>query len=136
MAGQAQAAKHNNKILVEQAHMEHAAQEREFLVETNAANKDAYGAKMEADRGAAFIRAQAKGQGSTMGLRIGEQHRQGALSIANARDRTEAAHANYIGAGMNTTIGTRNRIKANRISPMTAFANIATAGISNYGAFR
>lgn len=116
--------------------MEHGAQAREFIVESNAANKEAYNAKMEADRGVALIRTQAKGSGSTMGLRVGEQARQGALSIANARDRADAAGANYIGAGMNTTLGARNRVKANSISPLTAFTNIATSGIQGYGAFK
>lgn len=135
-AGQVSAANQNNRVIEQQARLEQAEAQRKFLVESDASNKDAFQASLEADRAKSFINATGGGQGATAGLRIGEQSRQGALSIANARDRKSAAGANYIAAGKNTQIGAQNRIAANSVSPMAAFTNIATAGISNYGAFK
>lgn len=136
-AGQASTASKNTKLIQQQVKLENAAQEREFLVETNAANKDAFQASLEADRGKALVATAGAGmRGPTSGLRSAEQSRQGALSIANARDRSDAAGANYVFAGKNTQTGAQNRINTLQVSPMAAFTEMATAGISNYGAFK
>lgn len=131
----------NAKIIQQQAQLEYAAQEREFVVEKNAANKEGYQASLEADRAGGLVAATGNGMvGNTAGARIAEQQRQGALSIANAKDRADAAGANYVAAGKSTQIGAQNRINIEQPSPAAAFFNIATSGfngaISNYGAFK
>lgn len=134
-AGAAETAKKNQKMIDDQARMEHAAQAREFIVESNASNKEAYQAGLEADRNKSFLRTTSGSMGSTVGARNSEQSRQGALSIQNARDRAEAAQANQAFAGMNTTIAATNRKATEEFTPMQAFSMIAGSGISNYGAF-
>ncbi len=135
--GEAQAAKKNTKIIQQQKTLEYAQQERERLVETDAANKEGFQAQLEADRNVAFVKAKGEGMGgATAGEQVAEQQRQGALSIANAKDRTQAANANYAMAGKNTQIGAQNRINTIQPNPFTMFANSATAGLSNYGAFK
>lgn len=124
-------------MIQEQARLQHAANEREFLVETNAANKDAYQAFLEAARGKSAVKTAGGGMyGATMAARGAEQGRQGALSIANAKDRADAANANYALSGKNIQIGAQNQINTNRVNPLTAMTRIATAGLSNYGAFK
>lgn len=136
VAGQASVAKKNTEMVKQQTQLEYAQQEREFIVESNAANKEAYSASLEADRGKAFVSTAGAGmRGSTAGARVAEQARQGALSIANARDRSDAARFNYTSAGKASQIGAQNRINTMQVSPLTAFTEVATAGISNYGAF-
>lgn len=134
-AGAADAAQKNKKMINDQARMEHAAQAREFIVESNASNKEAYQSKLEADRNKSFLKTTSGSRGSTVGARNSEQSRQGALSIANARDRSEAARANMAFAGSNTTIAAHNRKATESFTPLQAFTTIAGAGISNYGAF-
>jgi NADH dehydrogenase/NADH:ubiquinone oxidoreductase subunit G len=134
-AGAADTAKKNQKMIDDQARMEHAAQAREFIVESNAANKEAYSSKLEADRNKSFLKTMSGSMGSTVGARNSEQARQGALSIANARDRSEAARANQAFAGMNTQIAATNRKATEAFTPIQAFSMIAGSGISNYGAF-
>lgn len=137
VAGQMDAAAKNSRMAQQQARLEYAAQEREFLVENNAALKDGYQAQLEGDR--AKSAAVVKGQGafgSTPALQAAEQGRQAALSIANARDRADAAKANYALAGKGSQISANNKIATYQVSPLTAFTNIATSGISNYGAFK
>ena len=58
------------------------------------------------------------------------------LSIANAKDREEAARGNYVMAGNDTTIKAENDIRANAVNPLSAFMDIATAGIKGYGSFK
>ncbi len=136
VGGQAATAAKNTEMVRQQTALEYAQQDREFIVETNAANKEAYSASLEADRGKAFVAAKGAGmRGSTAGARIAEQARQGALSIANARDRSDAAKSNYKSAGKATQIGAQNRVNAMQVNPLSAFTQVATAGISNYGAF-
>lgn len=135
--GQAQTASRNSAIIRRQARLEHAQHERELLVETNAANKEAYRASLEGDATRAAVVASAGGlSGSTVAARAAEQKRQTALSIANARDRTDAARANYVAAGQHTNIVASNRIAQQQVNPLTAFTNIATSGLQGYGAFR
>lgn len=134
-AGAAEAAQKNQKMIDDQARMEHAAQAREFIVESNAANKEAYSASLEADRNKSFLKTLSGAMGTTPAERSAEQSRQGALSIANARDRSDAAKANMVFAGQNTTIAAHNRKEVEAFTPLQAFTTIAGAGISNYGAF-
>lgn len=134
--GQAQAANANIKSIQQERRLKDAANTREMLVEANASNKDAAQAALEGDRAkSAVITAGAGTQGSTTGLRTAEQGRQTALSIANAKDRMDASRANYALSGKNIQIGTQNQINAQRVNPLTAFTNIATSGMSSYGAF-
>ena len=137
-AGQASAADKNRGLIKKQAQLEYAAQEREFLVETDAANKDAYQAALEGDRAQAAVKAAGAGmQGTTAGLRSAEQSRQSALSIANAKDRQAAAGANYALSGKGTQIAATNRIATDAtVNPMATFTNLATAGLDGYGKFR
>ena len=136
-AGEAQAAKKNAAIIKQQANLEYASQERQRLVETDAANKEAYQAQLEQDRATSFEIAKGEGMGgSTAVERVAEQQRQGALSIANAKDRAAGATANYVMGGKHTQIAAQNRINTQKPNPFTSMANIATSGLSNYGAFR
>ncbi len=133
-AGEQDTANKNTQLVQNQAKLEYANQERERLVEIDAANKQAYQAQMEEDRGVAAVRAQGEGMGgATAGARVAEQKRQGALSIANAKDRISAANANYAMAGKNTQIASQNRIATLQPSPFTTLTNIATAGLKGYG---
>jgi hypothetical protein len=132
-AGQAQAANTNARMAVQQARLEHATQEREYVIESEASAKEANRAAQERDRAVAAAKViGAEMGGTTKADRIAEQNRQGALSIANARDRVEAAGANYAIAGQQSTIKAENDIAANALNPMTTFLNIATSGLEGY----
>lgn len=134
--GEADTASKNQDMVVSQAKLEQATQAREFIVEAEASNKEGYAAKQEADQTKSFVKATGEGmRGSTAGERLAEQDRQGALSIANAKDRADAAGANYQMAGKHSEIGAQNRINTLQPSPMATFSNIIGSGISNYGAF-
>lgn len=137
VAGEQAASSQNMAMANQNARLEHAAQEREFLVEADAANKDAYQAYLEGDRGRSFAKTAGNGMyGTTMAERGAEQQRQAALSIENAKDRRDAASANYRMQGKNTQIATQNQIETLKVNPMTSFINVATAGLQNYGAFK
>lgn len=138
VAGQMQTAGKNRKLIKQQAQLEYAGQEREFLVEADAANKDAFQAALEGDRAKSALNAAGAGMGgNTAGLRSAEQSRQTALSIANAKDRHAAAGANYALSGKNTQIGATNRIATEAtVSPLSAFTQVATSGLQSYGAFK
>lgn len=132
--GEADAAEANMNQSIQQAKLEHSAQERERLVETDGANKEGYQAQLEADRNSSALKAMGEGMGgATAGQRDAEQRRQSALSIENAKDRKSAASANYAMAGKHTQITAQNDINRQAISPMTSFFNIASAGMSGYG---
>lgn len=135
-AGEAETARANQELVVRKTRLEHAAQAREFIVESKASQKEAYDASLERDRGIAFVSASGGGaRGNTAGLQIAEQHRQGSLSIDKAQDRQEAAEANYIQGGWNETIVAHHKINAMQPSPAATFAKIATSAVSGYGAF-
>lgn len=137
VAGQVDAANKNTKMVQQQTKLENAQQQREYIVENNAALKDGYQAALEGDRAKSAAVASGAGMtGSTTGLRLAEQSRQQSLSIANARDRADASKANYALAGKSTQIAAQNKINTLQVNPMTAFMNIATSGLSNYGAFQ
>lgn len=135
-AGKASTARKNQRMVVEQARLEHASQARESIIEREAAQKEAYNSSLERDRGLAYIATIGEGMGgATAGLRSAEQSRQGALSINRAKDRAEAGKANYIMSSWNTTIGAHNRIQTLQPNPLAMFADIAASGMSGYGAF-
>lgn len=135
--GEADAANKNSKIIAQQAKLEFGAQQRELIVETDAANKEAYQAQLEGDRAKAAVIAAGEGmRGNTAGLQVGEQERQTALSIANAKDKKQAAKANYASAGVNTETAAKNRINTLSPNPYTTITNIATSTIQGYGAFK
>lgn len=137
VAGQASVAAKNTKMVQNQTKLEYAQQQREYLVENNAALKDGYQAALEGDRAKSAAVASGAGMtGSSAGLRLAEQSRQQALSIANARDRADASKANYALAGKSTQIGAQNKINTLQVNPMSAFMDMATSGLSNYGAFQ
>lgn len=135
--GKSQAAGVNAGIANQQARLEHASQEREFMIEANASNKEAYNASQERDRAVSEVRAAgAETAGSVIGERIGEQNRQSGLSIQNAKDRMDAAGANYAMAGQHSTIKAENDIAVNSVNPLTSFINIATGGLQGYGTIK
>ena len=137
VAGQASAAAKNTKMVKDQANLEYAQQQRELVVENNAALKDGYQARLEGDRAKSTAVASGAGMtGNTAGLRFAEQSRQQALSIANARDRADAAKANYAMSGKSTQMAAQNKINTLQVNPMSAFMDIATSGLQNYGAFQ
>lgn len=124
-------------MIQQQTQLQYAAQEQERLVQVDAANKEGYQAQLEQDRAVSSAVATGEGlEGSTATDRAAEQQRQGALSIANAKDRITAANANYALGGKSTQIGAQNSINALQPNPFTTFTNIATSGMQNYGAFK
>ncbi|MER9373669.1 hypothetical protein [Mesorhizobium sp. M0491] len=136
-ASEAATASKKQEIALSNYQLDQAANEREFIVKTNAANKDGYQATLEGDRAKSLAVASGSGMtGSTAGLRVAEQSRQSALSIANAKDQREGAAANYVMAGKSQQIQTQNAINSVRPNPMTSMMDIATSGLKNYGAFQ
>lgn len=135
-AGQAQAADQNIEMINQQTKLEYAAQQREQIVQDNAANKAGYQAQLESDRMASAVKTDGAGiGGATAGQRMAEQRRQGALSIESAKDRKDAARANYALGSKSSQVTAQNGISQQQVSPMTTFANIASSGMANYGAF-
>ncbi|RVJ86948.1 virion core protein, T7 gp14 family [Sinorhizobium meliloti] len=136
-AGEVSAANKNAAIIIQQTNLEHAAQARERLVEIDAANKEGYQATLEQDRAVAFVTASGEGMGgSTAQARVAEQQRQGALSIANAKDRKEGATVNSLMGGKHSQIAAQHRINTDKPNPLTQFTNIASSGLANYGMFK
>ncbi|MCI9865712.1 hypothetical protein RHIZ_07120 [Rhizobium skierniewicense] len=136
-AGEANTAKKNAAMIQQEAKLEYANQEHQRLVSVDAANKEGYQASLEKDRAVSSIRASGEGMaGGTAGLRVAEQERQGALSIANAKDRVRGANVDMVREGTATTIRAQNQIKTKASNPLTTMTNIATSGLSNYGAFK
>ncbi len=136
-AGEAQANKKQRQIIQRQQLLEYGAQERQRLVEVDAANKEAYQAQLEQDRATSLEVAKGEGMGgATATERVAEQQRQGALSIANAKDRATGATANYVMGGKHSQIEAQNGVNTKSSNMFTTIANVATSGLSNYGAFR
>lgn len=135
-AGKAETARKNQELVVQQTRLEHARQAREYIVEANAATKEAYDASLERDRGIAYVTAMGQGaRGNTAGLRVAEQASQGALSINKAKDRREAAKANYVQGAATESIVAHHKIQSMQPSPFSTFAEIASSAVSGYGAF-
>lgn len=136
VAGKVAASNANQKMVKQQADIEQTTAARELIVEQNAANKEAAQAVLEGDRAKSAAVASGAGMtGNTPGLRVAEQARQTALSIASAKDRSEAAHANYQISDRASVIAGNNKMATMKVSPMAALTDIATSGFSNYGAF-
>ncbi|RUV56444.1 hypothetical protein EOA85_18655 [Mesorhizobium sp. M5C.F.Ca.IN.020.29.1.1] len=74
--------------------------------------------------------------GSTVGVRLAEQSRQSALSIANVKDQRQGAQANYVMQGKANQLEAQDTLNKQRMNPMTTFLDVATSGLKNYGAFR
>lgn len=111
--------------------------QREYLVEQQAAAREKYGADQERARAASLMIAQGAGmQGSTIGGRVSEQNRQGALSIRNAEDRRQGAAANYVAETRANQIETQNYVTSQRISPFNTILNVASSGLQGYQQFR
>lgn len=136
-ASEAAAASSKQKLALSNYQLDQAVNEREFIVKTSAANKDAYQASLEGDRAKSLAVASGAGMtGATPGLRVAEQSRQTALSIANAKDQRDGAAANYVMAGKSQQIQTQNALNRLSPNPMTSFLDVATSGLKNYGAFK
>ncbi len=135
VAGKVSAARRNIKDRRQTLKLDYAARERQQIVKTDAANKDGYAASMEADRARSYVIASGGGmRGNTAGARAAEQSRQGALSIANAKDAKDAAKANYALGGKFAQIEAQRDVNRYAVNPLTSFMDVATAGIRNYGA--
>lgn len=92
---------------------------------------------MEGDRAKSAAVASGAGMtGSTAGLRVAEQSRQTALSIANAKDQMDGAKANYIMTGKSQQIQAQSTVNALKPNPISTFTGIATAGLKNYSQFQ
>lgn len=136
-AGEASAAAANSKSLQARYKMNQASNQHDFVIKANAANKEGYQAALEGDRAkSAAIASGAGMNGSTAGLRLAEQSRQSALSIANAKDQREGAQANYIMQGKANQLEAQDTLNKQGMNPMTTFLDVATSGLKNYGAFQ
>ncbi|MDG4885846.1 hypothetical protein [Mesorhizobium sp. WSM4887] len=136
-AGEASIASDKQRAAVTNYNLQQAANQREFIVNTNAALKDGYQAQLEGDRAKSTAVASGAGMtGSTAGLRVAEQSRQTALSIANAKDQMDGARANYIMTGKSQQIQAQSTVNALKPNPMSTLTDIATSGLKNYGAFQ
>lgn len=136
-AGQASAAAANSKSVVARYNFNQASNEHDFVTKANAANKEGYQATLEGDRAkSAAITAGAGMSGNTAGLRLAEQSRQQALSIANAKDQREGAQANYVMQGKGNQLEAQDTLNKQAMNPMSTFMDIATSGLKNYGSFQ
>jgi len=134
-AGKNEAADANAKLIRDQQMAKQSIRSREYIIEANASNKEANKASREAERAKAEAAAAGAGvRGPTAGLRSAEQSAQGSLSIAAAKDRLEAAEFNYIAGSQINAQEATNKIAINDTT-RGSFIDVATAGVSNYGAF-
>lgn len=138
VAAQASAANTNAEIIKRNTQLNYAGLERDFITKTDAANKEGYQATLEGDRAKSTAVVQGAGMhGATPGLRYAEQSRQTALSISSAKDRADAASAGYVAEGKLIQNNSQDAMnKQASLDPMSAFMDIATSGLSNYGAFK
>lgn len=136
-AGQASAAAANTKSIQARYNFNQVSNEHDFVTQANAANKEGYQATLEGDRAkSAAIASGAGMNGNTTGLRLAEQSRQTALSIANAKDQREGATATYLMQGKADQLQAQEAINKQRMNPMATFMDIASSGLKNYGAFQ
>lgn len=137
LAGQATAASHKAAAIKQQHDIETTVEAHNLIVENDAANKEAYQATLEGDRAKSWAVATGAGMtGATPGLRWAEQSRQEALSIASAKDRARGAQANYALQTRASAMSANAGLATTRVNPMSAFMDIATSGLSNYGALQ
>lgn len=136
-AGQMQVANQEAASIHQRANAAYAADEGNYLVKAQAANKDAYQATLEGDRMKSAVIAKGEGAfGSTPALQLAEQDRQTALSIANAKDQREGALVSYIRGTKDTQNAAATAKAQAAVNPLATFTNIATSGLRNYGAFK
>ena len=134
--GKADAAKNNREAIESQRLLEVGHAERERIIEKNAANKEAYKASQLTERNKAFLTAKGNIRGASAGERSAEQSRQGALSIANARDRSNAADANFAASNAQSDLKAANRVRTEATyTPLNAFTDIASSAVKSYGMF-
>ncbi|TIX15096.1 MAG: hypothetical protein E5V41_16905 [Mesorhizobium sp.] len=74
--------------------------------------------------------------GNTAGLRLAEQSRQSALSIANAKDQREGAKATYVMQGKADQLQAQDSLNKQRMNPMATFMDITSSGLKSYRAFQ
>ncbi|WP_156939868.1 hypothetical protein [Mesorhizobium sp. LNHC209A00] len=135
-ASEVATASKKQEIALSNYQLDQAVNEREFIVKTNAANKEGYQATLEGDRAKSLAVASGAGMtGAAPGLRVAEQSRQTALSIANAKDHREGAKANYVMAGKSQQMQTQQTINSLRPNPMASLMDITSSGLKGYGAF-
>ena len=135
-AGQQETARKNRKMIRDQQIAEMAQKQRELIVEKNAANKEGYKASLEADRGVSFGIAMGEGmRGITIGNRVAEQKRQGALNVYAAEDRANAAEYNYAQGVTIDNQEAANKMAVHTPSKAATFANIVSSGLGSYGSF-
>ncbi|UCI26726.1 hypothetical protein [Mesorhizobium sp. B2-8-5] len=136
-AGQASAAAANSASMKARYNFNQASNEHDFVAKANAANKEGYQATLEGDRAKSTAVASGAGMnGNTAGLRLAEQSRQTALSIANVKDQREGATATYIMQGKANQLEAQDALNKQRMNPMSTFMDIASSGLKNYGAFQ
>ena len=117
--------------------VDQANNERNFIIKANAANKDGYQATLDGDRARSqAIATGAEMNGPTPGLRLGEQSRQTALSIANIKDQRDGALADYVMEGKARQMGAQATLSSLRPNAFSTFTDIATSGLKTYGDFQ
>lgn len=135
---QKETSEQNQKMIADDARMKNAAADREYLVESRASQKEAHKAWLEQQSSKGKMIAMGNGaMGNTAGARVGEQMRQGSLSIQNAKDREEASGVNRMGNQMANSVAAQNRIniEASKASPMSLAATVIGSGASMHGSF-
>lgn len=108
---------------------------REFHVEADASNREAFDAAMARDRSVAQAAAGTGFSGATAGARVSEQKQQGALAINRAGDRKEAARANFAAENKGKAMETANYIATQSTSPITHLFNVGSSAAQGYAAF-
>jgi hypothetical protein len=136
-SAKAEAAARNQEMLKQQALLEYGQQQREFIVESDAALKESHEAALEGQRAKSFVAAKAAGMGgATAGEQIAEQSSQTSLNINKAKDRRDNAKASNIQAGRHTQIETYHRLRQEEYTSQQAMADIIGSGLSSFGGFK
>lgn len=95
----------NAKMIREKARLDYASQAREFIVEKNAALKEAYDASLEGEAAKGMSKAMGGGMGGgTIVNRLSDQSAQMARNVGKANDRADAANYNIVQEGAQTQI--------------------------------
>lgn len=137
VAAQNDTAKKNQQMAIRQQRLEYDASTREYLVEKRASLKEAHDSFLEAQAAKSGVAAAAGGmQGLTVGARMAEQGRQGALNIFKAQDRAEGATANFNRANQHSYVKTQNYVATQQPHPLSNVLQIATGAVEGYSQFR
>ncbi|MBL4783877.1 MAG: hypothetical protein JKY49_00465 [Cohaesibacteraceae bacterium] len=130
------AANKNIAAQMVQTSLDYQQSQRELIVESEAASEQANDAWLKMESSKATVSAGSAGtQGSTVGARLGEQSRQGGLSISRAYDRKESAQANHQAETKAKEIEGNNYIATQHIDPMTSMFEIAAGGFKGWSRF-